>query len=160
MTPVHQLMPTLLFLINKPDVFNFKLLLPAKMYVHYITFSSEKSHLVWIRKEISIHSALFASDNHPNTVLNHSVGRFWCERTTVDWICHYIICFFSSLDSYLWRHPFTAEDPLVKCNAKYLQISSNEETNSSIFWMAWEWVNFLLIFIFGWTIPLHLKPFK
>ncbi len=29
-----------------------------------------------------------------------------------------------------WRHPFTAEDPLVKnvCNAKFLQICSDEET--------------------------------
>ncbi len=29
-----------------------------------------------------------------------------------------------------WRHPFTAEDPLVSrwCNAKFLQICSSEET--------------------------------
>ncbi len=43
-----------------------------------------------------------------------------------------------------WRHPFTAEDPLVSkySNAKFLQICSDEETNSSTFWMAWEWVHF------------------
>ncbi len=37
-----------------------------------------------------------------------------------------------------WRHPFTLEDPLVSmwCNAKFLQISADEETNSSISWMA------------------------
>ncbi len=39
-----------------------------------------------------------------------------------------------------WRHPFTADDPLVSkwCNAKFLQICSNKEMNSSTSWMAWE----------------------
>ncbi len=39
--------------------------------------------------------------------------------------------FISSLDSF-WRHPFTAEDPLVSksCNATFLKIYSVEETNS------------------------------
>ncbi len=34
-----------------------------------------------------------------------------------------------------WRHPFTAEDPLVSkwCKAKFLRISSNEEASTS--WM-------------------------
>ncbi len=38
-----------------------------------------------------------------------------------------------------WRHPFTAKDPLVSKwrNATFLHIFSNEETNSSISWMAW-----------------------
>ncbi len=31
---------------------------------------------------------------------------------------------------------------------------SDEETNSSTYWMAWGWVYFQLIFIFGWTITL------
>ncbi len=55
-----------------------------------------------------------------------------------------------------WRHPFTAEDPLVSkwYNAIFFQICSDEETNSSTFWMAWGWVHFQLIFMFGWTIPL------
>ncbi len=50
-----------------------------------------------------------------------------------------------------WRHPFTAEDPLVSkwCNATFLQICSDEETNSSTSWMAWRWVNVQKIFIFG-----------
>ncbi len=41
--------------------------------------------------------------------------------------------------SSFWRHPFTAEDPLVSkwYNAKFLQICSDEETNSFTFWMAW-----------------------
>ncbi len=46
--------------------------------------------------------------------------------------------FISCLDSF-WRHPFTAEDPLVSkwCNAKFLQICYDEETNLSTSWMAW-----------------------
>ncbi len=37
-------------------------------------------------------------------------------------------------------NPFTAEDPLVSKwrNAKFLQICSNEETNSDIYFMTWE----------------------
>ncbi len=56
-----------------------------------------------------------------------------------------------------WRHPFTAEDPLVSmwCIASFLQIRSNYEIDSSSSWMAWRWVNFQKMFIFGWTIPLR-----
>ncbi len=48
----------------------------------------------------------------------------------------------SCLDSF-WRHPFTAVDPLlIKWrNATFLQIFSDEETNSSTSWMAGEWVH-------------------
>ncbi len=38
------------------------------------------------------------------------------------------------------------------CNAKFLQICSNELTNSSTSWMAWGRVNFQQIFISNWTI--------
>ncbi len=75
-------------------------------------------------------------------------------RTGVVWItCVLLWCFISCLDSF-WRHPFTAEDPLMSkwCNATFLQICSVEETNSSISYMAWEWVHFLQMFIIGWTI--------
>ncbi len=49
-----------------------------------------------------------------------------------------------------WRHPFTAEDALVSkwCNAKFLQICSDEETNSSISWMAGGWAHFQQMFTF------------
>ncbi len=40
-----------------------------------------------------------------------------------------------------WRHPFTAECPLVRkwCNAQFLQTCwSNAETHSTTSWIAWE----------------------
>ncbi len=41
-------------------------------------------------------------------------------------------------------------------SAKFLQICSDEETNSST-WMAWGWVHFQQIIIFFvWTIPLSV----
>ncbi len=40
------------------------------------------------------------------------------------------------------------------CNAKFLQICSEEETNSSASWMASGSVHVQQIFIFGWTFPL------
>ncbi len=51
-----------------------------------------------------------------------------------------IVMFFISLVDPFWRHPFTAENPLVSkpCNAKF-KIYSDEETNSSNFW--WLYVN-------------------
>ncbi len=65
-------------------------------------------------------------------------------------------CFYHLFGLSFWRHPFTAEDPLVSkwCNATFLQICSDEETNLSTFWMAWGCVHFYHIFMFGWTIPL------
>ncbi len=58
--------------------------------------------------------------------------------------------------SFCW-HPFTAEHPLVSkwCNAKFIRICSDEETNSSTSWMAWEWVKFQQMFVFSWNIPLR-----
>ncbi len=49
-----------------------------------------------------------------------------------------------------WRHPFTAEDPLVSkwCNATFLQNCSHDEINSSTSWMSWGWVHFSLSFLY------------
>ncbi len=61
------------------------------------------------------------------------------------WIFHWMIIYLwivmfliSCLDSF-WRHPFTAEDAFVSkwCNAAFLQICSDEETNSSTSRIAW-----------------------
>ncbi len=57
----------------------------------------------------------------------------------MDWSCvDYCDVFISCLDSF-WRHPFTPEDPLVSkwCNATFLQICSDDETNAAASWMAW-----------------------
>ncbi len=63
--------------------------------------------------------------------------------TGVVWItCGLLWCFYQLFGFSFWRHPFTADDPLVSkwCNATFLQICSNEETNSSTSWMAWGWL--------------------
>ncbi len=48
---------------------------------------------------------------------------------------------------WFWRHPFSAEDPLVRelCHDTFLQICSDEETNSSTSQMAWGCVHVLEI---------------
>ncbi len=58
----------------------------------------------------------------------------------------YLWCFYQLFGLSFWRHPFTAEDTLVGiwCNAKFLQICSDEETNSSTSWMVCGWVNLKL----------------
>ncbi len=50
--------------------------------------------------------------------------------TGVVWI---IVMFYQLFGLSFWRHPFSAEDPLVSkwYNAKFLKICSEEETNSS-----------------------------
>ncbi len=69
---------------------------------------------------------------------------FWLHKTLIDRLewCGLLWCFYQLFGLSFWRHPFTAEDPLVSkwCNTKFLQICSDEETNSSTSWMAWEWV--------------------
>ncbi len=48
-----------------------------------------------------------------------------------------------------WRHPFTAEHPLLRhiCN-----LSSDEESNSSWSWMSWGWMNLQQIFLLVWSV--------
>ncbi len=75
--------------------------------------------------------------------------------TDVMWItCGLLWSFYQLFGLSFWRHPFTAEVVSKRCNATFLQIHSDEETNSSTSWMAWEGVHFPQTFIFGWTIPL------
>ncbi len=78
--------------------------------------------------------------------------NWWTE---VVWItCALLWCFYQLFGHSFWRHPFTAEDPLVskRFNDKFLQIYSSEETKSSTSWMVW--LYFQHIFISVWTVPL------
>ncbi len=82
---------------------------------------------------------LFLSNNH---LFSSQDVNWW---TGVVWItCGLLWCFYQLFGLSFWWHPFTAEDPLVSkwCNVTFLQICSDEETNSSTSWMAWEWANF------------------
>ncbi len=75
--------------------------------------------------------------------------------TGVVWItCGLLWCFYQLFGLSFWRHPFTAEHPLLSkwWHAAFLQICSDEETNSSTSRFAWGWAHFQLIF--GWTLPL------
>ncbi len=75
------------------------------------------------------------------------------------WItCGLLWCFYQLFGLSFWRHPFTAEDSLLSkwCNATFLQIFSDEKSNSSPYCMAWGWVHFKQFQICGWTIPLNI----
>jgi len=63
-----------------------------------------------------------------NTQLFTSLDVNW--GTGVVWI---IVMFYQLFGLSFWRHPFTVEDPLVSkwYNAKFLQICSDQDTNSS-----------------------------
>ncbi len=60
-------------------------------------------------------------------------GLEWCEFLVYYWDVFYLLFGLS-----FWRHPFTAEDPLVSkwCNARILKICSNENNYLSTC-MAW-----------------------
>ncbi len=63
----------------------------------------------------------------------------------MDWrAVDYCDVFISSLDSF-WRHPFTAEHPLVfkSCIATFIQLYSQEQTNSSTSWWFFSIFSFL-----------------
>ncbi len=52
------------------------------------------------------------------------------------WItCKLLWCFYQLFKLSFWRHPFTAEDTLVRKQS--FKICSNKETNSSTSWKAW-----------------------
>ncbi len=75
-------------------------------------------------------------------------------------LCGLLRCFYQLFGLSFWRHPFTTEDPLVSkwCNVNFLQICSDEETNSvsTVSWMTWGWVHFQQKLIRGRNIPLKL----
>ncbi len=59
------------------------------------------------------------------TNTRHSTFQVINWWTGVVWIVDYLLwCFYQLFGLSFWRHPFTAEDPLVSkwCNAKFLQI--------------------------------------
>ncbi len=177
--------------IHRRDVFNFKLLIPAKIWVLYALQWS--SHLVWIRREIW---TPFIIENSPKQIcgwiLMWKDNRRWtfhwrkcyyglwseglkintlqmdlfvllqtCSfsllKTLTDGLewCGLLWCFYQLFGLSFWRHPFTAEHPLVNkwCNARFLQIYSDEETHLRLGWSEDEH-----IFIFGWTIPVSGIP--
>ncbi len=84
---------------------------------------------------------------------------FLTNMQDVNWWTGVILsCFYEPFGLSFWRHPFTAKEPLRKyCYAKFLQICSDEETNSSTFWMAWGWVHFQQIFILGELFPSSVQ---
>ncbi len=95
-------------------------------------------------------------------MLQIEYSKLLLHKMLIDWItCRLMWCFYQLFELSFWRHPFTAEDLLVSkwCNAKFLQICFDKETNSATSWMAWGWVKFQQIFIFGWTIPLESQMF-
>ncbi len=73
-------------------------------------------------------------------------------------------CFISCLDTHFkfWRHPFTAEDPLVSkwCNATFLQICSDEKYKLLDILDGLGWVHFQQTFIFEWTISLRMVALR
>ncbi len=63
--------------------------------------------------------------------------------TGVVWItCGLLWCFYQLFGLSFWRHPFTAEHPLLRRDAVTHFYKSDEETNSSTSWMVWGWEHF------------------
>ncbi len=80
----------------------------------------------------------------------------------LEW-CGLLWCFYQLFGLSFWRHPFTAEDPLVSkwSNATFLQICSDEETNSMLILDGLRVkVHFQQFFNFGWTVPLKSMQLK
>ncbi len=60
-------------------------------------------------------------------------------------ILDYCDVFISYLILSLWRHPFTAVDPLVSKSAKFLQICSDEETLLQLEWPIFSFLGKLFL---------------
>ncbi len=127
--------------------------------------------LVRIRREICTDQALFTSQKQSKTALNKYVAGFWCEAavdtlflggicfykhsfclhnvnwwTGVVWItCGLLWCFYHLFGLSFWRHPFTAEHPLLSkwCNDTFLQIYIMDGLRVNIFSANFHfWVNY------------------
>ncbi len=73
------------------------------------------------------------------------------------WItCGLLWCFYQLFGLSFWRHPFTAEEPLVSkwCNATFLQIWWR---NKLIYILAWGWVHFYFWVNYSFKISLGLN---
>ncbi len=75
----------------------------------------------------------------------------------VVWItCGLLWCFYQLFRLSFWRHPFTAEDPLVIHSDAMLHFSKSvEETNSFTSWMAWGCLVFLFVCLFVFKANFH-----
>ncbi len=73
--------------------------------------------------------------------------NWWTGVVWILWIIIIVIIQLFGLS--FWRHPFTV--PLVSksCSTTFIEICSNEETISSTSCIAWIWVHFHEMFIFG-----------
>ncbi len=84
--------------------------------------------------------------------------RFSLHKTLTDGLewCGLLWCFYQLFGLSFWRHPFTPEDPLVSkwCNATFLQICSDDETNAAASRMAWGRVNHTFLFLVKYCIEV------
>ncbi len=79
--------------------------------------------------------------------------------------CGLLWCFYQLFGLSFWRHPFTAEHPLLskRCNATFLQIclDSNSSTHcTALFWVHVHWMNysFNIQWIMVLTVKMHYVP--
>ncbi len=89
------------------------------------TFSLEKT-ILWIIDTYFNHKWLFIVITFQWGIYflqTHSFMKTWMDE--LEW-CGLLWCFYQLFGFSFWRHPFTAEDPLVSkwCNATFLQICS------------------------------------
>ncbi len=108
------------------------------------------------KQQFEVKNILMIDLFHTNTQLLSSQDINWW--TGVVWItCGLLWCFYQLFGLSFWRHPFTAEDPLLRqwCCDTFLQICWR---NKLIFILDGLRVsNFKQMFIFGWTMTLTPK---
>ncbi len=122
---------------------------------------------------ISPHNGLYFGQNRKlNSLmgvvsykLNLSLKMLTDRLKLID--CGLSWCFYQLFELSFWRHPFTlhmihwwASDVMLN----FSKSVSNKESNSSTFWMAWGWVNwvyfqFWLNFSFQGVINMQLKMY-
>ncbi len=73
------------------------------------------------------------------------------------WTLKLLLCFYKLFGLSFWRHPFTAEDPLVSklYKAKFLKICSDEDKKNIYILDCLRVSQIYTTFYFGWTIPLN-----
>ncbi len=101
-----------------------------------------------------------------SSIMGYGLFLLWCYKHTFRLIRHelmdwrgvdYCDVFISSLDSF-WRHPFTAEDPLVSkwYNATFLQICSDFEWSGWVFLAELTLIHFLYCIHVLWIVCVFI----
>ncbi len=137
---IHQHNCLELFQCSKQLCLELFTLVKVAWSVHVSLLIQTRSLFNWRKQFYELWKQWFEFKNILMDLFVLPTCRFSHYKTVIDGLescCELLWCFYQLFGLSFWRHPFTAEHPLVSkwYNAKFPKIYSKEKTNSSTSWM-------------------------